>query len=91
MLKRRLAKALNPFFSDLDDFEWARLRTEVFPDHPDPTALRPVVNALVYRERALCPWELLPPEFPPAAVLRPHLEQWEADGTWEQVREFVST
>ncbi|HJZ60241.1 MAG TPA: TIGR04372 family glycosyltransferase, partial [Gemmataceae bacterium] len=47
--------------------------------------------ALVYRERALCPWELLPPEFPPAAVLRPHLEQWEADGTWEQVREFVST
>lgn len=62
----------------------------MFADHPRADDLRPVVDALVYRERAMCPWELLPPEFPQADVLRPHLAAWEVDGTWEAIAEVAS-
>jgi putative glycosyltransferase (TIGR04372 family) len=47
------------------------------------------MDGLLYRERARCPWELLPPDLPPPAVLREHATAWSADDTWDRVSRVV--
>lgn len=73
------------FSSDLTDSQWERLRARTVRPGDDPAAVREVVNALLYRTRARCPWKLLPPGFPAAAVLRQTWERWQADGLWDRM------
>lgn len=47
--------------------------------------LREVLNAIFYRERTGCSWEMLPHDFPPAKTVYEYFNQWSKDGTWEQI------
>lgn len=77
------------FFTDLTDDQWDRVRSAAFPSDPAPQTRRRAVNALLFRERAWCPWSLIPPEFPPADELREYDRRWSADGTWPRVRAAI--
>jgi putative glycosyltransferase (TIGR04372 family) len=76
------------FFSDLTDVQWDRVRSAAFPDRPDPDPLRRVVDALLFRERAMLPWAVMPTALPAADELRRHAAEW-ADGTWARVKTAI--
>jgi putative glycosyltransferase (TIGR04372 family) len=76
------------YFTDLTDAHWDAIRT-ILPGDLDAARLRAVTDGLLYRERARCPWQLLPPDLPPPTVLRKHAAAWAADGTWERVRQIL--
>jgi putative glycosyltransferase (TIGR04372 family) len=80
---------MSRYFTDLTDAQWLAVRAAAFRDLPYSDRLRAVIDGLLYRERARCPWQLLPPDLPPPAVLREHAASWSADGTWERVRRVV--
>ncbi len=78
------------YFSDLTDAQWVRLRSGLFAGHPSSGPLRRVVDCLLFRERAWCPWSLLPPDMPTAAEVKAHAATWEADGTWARVQQILA-
>jgi putative transposase len=47
--------------------------------------LREILNAIFYRERSGCSWEMLPHDFPPAKTVYEYFNQWSQDGTWERI------
>jgi transposase len=52
---------------------------------PRTTALREVVNALLYMLRAGCPWRLLPKEFPPRSTVQRYFYAWRGDDAWRRI------
>src|SRR4051812_6543849 len=75
-----------PYRTDLADGQWERVRSAAFAALPDARPLRRVVDGLLYRQRAGCPWSLPPPDFPPPDELRHYASEWAADGTWDRIR-----
>ena len=72
------------------DVQWERLRAAGIGTGPDPGTQREIANALLYRERAKCPWHLMPDGFPPLEALRAAAAAWRADGTWKKLIEIVT-
>lgn len=75
------------YASDMTDAEWA-LIAPLLParrrtGRPRTTALRDVVNGVLYLLRAGCPWRLLPHDFPPRSTVQRYFYAWRDDGTWE--------
>jgi putative transposase len=52
---------------------------------PRSVDLREILNALFYRERTGCAWEMLPHDLPPAKTVYDYFNKWSADGTWERI------
>ena len=52
---------------------------------PRTTALREVVNAILYLLRSGCPWRMLPRDFPPRSTVQRYFYLWRDDGTWSEV------
>ena len=78
-----------PYPSDLTDAQWALLEP-LLPaarpgGRPRTTAMRPVVNALLYVNREGCSWRALPHDFPPWRTAYNYFQAWRDDGTWEAV------
>ncbi len=75
--------------TDLKDAEWgivSPLLPEAKPGgRPRSADLREVLNAIFYRERSGCAWEMLPHDFPPAKTVYEYFNQWSQDGTWERI------
>ncbi len=75
------------YASDLTDGEWKVL--EPCPrkrwDGLRTTALREVVNAILYLLRSGCPWRMLPRDFPPRSTVQRYFYLWRDDGTWSEV------
>lgn len=78
------------YFSDLTDDQWDRVTATAVPGGPHTDTLRPIVDALLFRERAWCPWSVLPTGLPPADDLRWHAREWAADGTWNRIRRALN-
>ena len=78
-----------PYPTDLNDAEWGILKPllpEAKPGgRPRSVDLREIVNAIVYRERTGCAWEMLPHDLPPAKTVYDYFNQWSQDGTWQRV------
>jgi putative glycosyltransferase (TIGR04372 family) len=74
------------YLCDLTTDEWDRVRAAVFAPDLTPDALRRIIDGLLFRERAWCPWSLIPADFPAVDELRAHARRWSADGTWERIR-----
>ena len=47
--------------------------------------LREVVNAIFYRLRTGCSWEMLPNDFPPKSTVFEYFTGWRNNGTWERL------
>lgn len=78
-----------PYPTDLKDAEWALLEP-LLPKgkpggRPRSVDLRDILNAIFYRERTGCAWEMLPHDLPPAKTVYDYFNKWSADGTWERI------
>jgi putative transposase len=78
-----------PYPSDLKDAEWEILNT-ILPEaksggRPRSVDLRAILNAIFYRERSGCAWDMLPHDLPPPKTVYDYFNKWSKDGTWERV------
>ena len=75
--------------SDLKDGEWEILKPlvpEAKPGgRPRSVDLREVLNAIFYRERTGCAWDMLPHDLPAAKTVYDYFNKWSQDGTWERI------
>jgi putative transposase len=75
--------------TDLKDEEWAILEPLLPPakpgGRPRSANLREILNAIFYRERTGCAWEMLPHDLPPAKTVYDYFNKWSGDGTWERI------
>ena len=51
--------------------------------------LRKVINALNYRTRTGCAWEMLPHDFPPKSTVYEYYRAWQRDGTWQTLHDAL--
>jgi putative transposase len=75
--------------TDLKDTEWEILKP-LLPDakpggRPRSVDLRDILNAIFYRERTGCAWDMLPHDLPPAKTVYDYFNTWSQDGTWERM------
>jgi transposase len=73
---------------DLTDAEWARLEP-LLPAHPRQghrwNDHRLVIDGILFRTRAGCPWRDLPERFGNWKTVYNRHRRWSADGTWEMI------
>jgi transposase len=73
---------------DLSDEEWERL-APLMPAHPRQghrwNDHRTVINGILFRTRAGCPWRDLPPGFGNWKTAYGRHRRWSLDGTWAKV------
>lgn len=72
--------------SDLTDAEWAVLEPFLPPPsqvgRPRKWPLRRIVEAILYVLRAVLPWRMLPPCFPPVSTVRRWFYLWRDNKLW---------
>jgi transposase len=77
------------YASDLTDEEWALIEPHLPPagllGRPRTTALRSVVDALLYLLTTGCQWRLLPKEFPPYSTVQRFFYGWRDEGIWHRI------
>jgi len=77
------------YASDVTDQEWAQIEA-LLPlpkklGRPRTTALREVVNALMYILTTGCQWRQLPKEFPPFSTVQRFFYRWRDAGLWQTI------
>lgn len=73
---------------DLSDEEWERLGVLLPADPPRGGRWadhRMVINGILFRTRAGCPWRDLPGEFGNWKTVYNRHRNWSLDGTWEKI------
>lgn len=87
--RRKHARKGLRYASDLTDAEWGVIEPLLPPreplGRPRVTALREVVNAILYMARTGCQWRMLPQGFPPKSTVQSYFYAWRADGTLRRV------
>jgi len=82
-----------PYPTDLNDEEWKILEPLIPPaksgGRPRSVNIREVLNAIFYRMRTGCAWDMLPHDFPPTKTVYDYFNQWSEDGTWEQINALL--
>ena len=72
------------YSSDVTDAEWLVISPHLPPrkrfGRPPKTALRSIVDALLYMARTGCQWRLLPREFPPFTTVQNYFYAWRDNG-----------
>ena len=78
-----------PYPTDLSDEQWKLIEPLLPPAKPGgrsrKTDLREVFNALLYLNRASCPWRLLPHEFPPWRTVYNYFRAWIDQAVWHEI------
>lgn len=81
--------ARKAYNTDLTDQEWAIVDQELPPapggGRERTVDLREIVNAILYRLRTGCSWELLPHDLPPKSTVYEYYASWRNNGTWERL------
>jgi putative transposase len=79
--------------TDMSDTEWNQLRSRLprakWGGRPRTTDLREILNAIFYITKAGCQWRMLPHEFPPWQTVYTYFRNWQEDGTWEEIHDFL--
>ncbi|MGH9625866.1 MAG: IS5 family transposase [Bryobacteraceae bacterium] len=77
------------YASDVTDAEWVLIEGFVPAakklGRPRTTAMREVVNALLYLLTTGCQWRLLPKEFPPFSTVQRFFYRWRQAGLWQTI------
>jgi transposase len=77
------------YASDVTDTEWGLIASFVPAANklgrPRTTAMREVVNALLYLLTTGCQWRLLPKEFPPFSTVQRFFYRWREAGLWQTI------
>ena len=87
-----------PYPSDLTDEQGAVLEPEIPParqsnkgGRPATVKLREIVNAILYRNRSGCQWDMLPHDLPAKSTVYEYFSQGRDDGTWTNIRTALRT
>ena len=78
--------------SDVTDEQWTVLQALIPPSRggrPREIDLRPIVNALFYRNRSGCQWRMLPREFGPWETVYYYFAKWRDDGTFRKINDAL--
>ena len=79
--------------TDLSDAEWNQLRFRLpkprFGGRPRTANLREILNAIFYITKAGCQWRMLPHEFPAWQTVYTYFRNWQEDGTWEGIHDYL--
>lgn len=81
------------YASDLTDREWS-LIAPFMPmprrlGRPRKTAMREVLNALLYIASTGCQWRMLPKDFPPYSTVQGYFYEWRATGLWLRINHHL--
>ena len=78
--------------TDLTDAQWALVAALLAPVKPGrPGAFqstvdrREIINAILYRLKTGCQWEMLPHDLLPPSTVHEYFQRWEQDGTWQRI------
>ena len=83
--------------SDLSDDQWDLIEPFVPTTksgtrkggRPVTVDRREIVNAVLYRSRTGCSWQLLPHDFPPAKTVFHYFNLWKLTGVWELIHDAL--
>jgi putative transposase len=79
--------------SDLTDAQWAliehHLPAEPGGGRPRKTAMRDVVDAILYILRTGCQWRYLPVDLPPRSTVWRYFDAWRKDGTLDRIHDAL--
>ena len=76
--------------SDLTDEQWALVKPliPVYPGgRPRKTAMRDVLDAILYLLRTGCQWRYLPKDFPPKSTVWGYFDEWRHNGTLDALHD----
>lgn len=77
------------YASDLTDAEWMLIEPFMPPSspigRPRITALRAVVDAILYLDTTGCQWRQLPKDFPPYSTVQGYFYAWSRNGTFAAI------
>ncbi len=87
--RKQYERRVSRYASDLADEEFALIEP-LLPKprrlgRPRTTALREVLNALLYLLSTGCQWRMLPKDFPPKSTVHGYFTRWREEGTWERI------
>jgi transposase len=80
----------NKYPSDVTDEQWAMIEPliPVYPGgRPRKTAVRDVLDAILYLLRTGCQWRYLPKDFPPRSTVWRYFDEWRHNGTLDQIHD----
>jgi putative transposase len=80
--------------SDLTDAQWALVKPliPVYPGgRPRKTAMRDVLDAILYILRTGCQWRYLPTDLPPKSTVWGYFDEWRHSGTLDAVHDCSAT
>ena len=82
---------MNHYPSDITDDQWALIEPHIPPEpgggRPRKTAIRDVLDAILYLLRTGCQWRYLPIDFPPRSTVWRYFDQWRRDGTLDRIHD----
>jgi len=87
--RRKYEREGQRYASDLTDAEWALIEPRMPAvkrlGRPRETALRAVLDAILYIVRTGCQWRMLPKDFPPFTTVQGYFYDWRDDGLFEKI------
>lgn len=83
------------YASDVTDHEWELIASILPPPkttgRPRSTAMRDVVDAILYIASTGCAWRMLPNDFPPVSTVRYYFYGWRDGGIFELFSHLLVT
>jgi putative transposase len=81
------------YASDLTNQQW-QLIESLLPEQKEggrerQVDLREIINAINYRTRTGCAWEMLPHDLPAKSTVYEYYRAWQRDGTWQTVHDVL--
>lgn len=87
--RQQYARSGRRFASDVSDAEFALIAPWLPKPkrggRPRTTAVREVLNGILYVLRTGCQWRMLPSEFPPASTVYGYFRRFWQDGVWHRI------
>lgn len=79
--------------TDVTDQEWEIVAPELSrkapTGRPRTVDLRLVFNAIRYKEKTGCQWDMLPEGFPPKSTVFDYYTKWNEDGSWIRINDVL--
>jgi putative transposase len=92
---RRARERARGYPGDLADAQWQVIAPHLPPEMPGRRGrprtwpLRRIVEAILYLDRAGCPWRYLPADFPPWRTVYGYFAAWRDDGTLARLHDAL--